>query len=88
MFTTAYDQYALEAFKVNSIDYLPKPIEAAPLRRAIAKLQRIIRGSETRGDVGALLRKVRQLVEEKKPEYLVQYLPAPAIGLSLSTFRM
>lgn len=72
VFTTAYDQYALEAFKVNSIDYLLKPIEAEPLRRAIAKLQRIIRGSETRGDVDALLRQVRQLVEEKKPEYLVR----------------
>jgi two-component system LytT family response regulator len=72
VFTTAYDQYALEAFKVNSIDYLLKPIESDPFRRAVAKLQRIIRGAETRGDLDALLRQVRQLVEEKKPEYLVR----------------
>src|SRR5438046_10615424 len=37
VFTTAYDQYALEAFKVNSIDYLLKPVEAANLQRALAK---------------------------------------------------
>lgn len=41
IFTTAYDQYALEAFRVNSIDYLLKPINAADLRRALEKLQRL-----------------------------------------------
>jgi DNA-binding LytR/AlgR family response regulator len=35
IFTTAYDQYALRAFKVNSIDYLLKPIEPADLARAL-----------------------------------------------------
>ena len=39
IFTTAYDRYALEAFKVNSIDYLLKPIGAADLRRALDKLE-------------------------------------------------
>ena len=38
IFTTAYDQYALEAFKVNSIDYLLKPITPEDLRRALEKL--------------------------------------------------
>ena len=37
IFTTAYDQYALEAFKVNSIDYLLKPIKKDELKRAIDK---------------------------------------------------
>jgi len=41
IFTTAYDQYALRAFEVNSIDYLLKPIEAEPLDRALAKLGRL-----------------------------------------------
>ncbi len=41
IFTTAYDQYALEAFRVNSIDYLLKPINAADLHRAIEKLLRL-----------------------------------------------
>jgi two-component system, LytTR family, response regulator LytT len=41
IFTTAYDQYALEAFRVNSIDYLLKPIQPADLHRALEKLRRL-----------------------------------------------
>lgn len=37
IFTTAYDEYALRAFKVNSIDYILKPIKAEDLRHAIDK---------------------------------------------------
>lgn len=41
IFTTAYDEYALRAFKVNSIDYLLKPINSAELRRALEKFARL-----------------------------------------------
>jgi len=41
VFTTAYDRYALEAFAVNSIDYLLKPVEAARLEKALDKLERL-----------------------------------------------
>lgn len=41
IFTTAYDEYALEAFKVNSIDYLLKPFKEEDLKRALDKLQRL-----------------------------------------------
>ena len=41
IFTTAYDQYAIEAFKVNSIDYLLKPINEEGVKRAIEKWQRL-----------------------------------------------
>jgi two-component system, LytTR family, response regulator len=41
IFTTAYDEYALRAFEVNSIDYLLKPAEPAQLARALAKLDRL-----------------------------------------------
>ena len=54
IFTTAYDQYALEAFKVNSIDYLLKPINADAVRRALEKLRRLS-GSE-RSDYGSRVR--------------------------------
>ena len=39
IFTTAYDEYALKAFKVNSIDYLLKPIDSASIKGAIKKLE-------------------------------------------------
>ena len=41
IFTTAYDQYAIEAFKVNSIDYLLKPINEESVKRALDKWQRL-----------------------------------------------
>lgn len=41
IFTTAYDEYALQAFKVNSIDYLLKPFKEEDLTRALDKLQRL-----------------------------------------------
>ena len=41
IFTTAYDEYALRAFEVNSIDYLVKPIEPQQLERAVGKLGRL-----------------------------------------------
>lgn len=41
IFTTAYDQYALQAFQVNSIDYLLKPVEERHLLRALDKIERL-----------------------------------------------
>jgi len=45
IFTTAYNQYALKAFEVNSIDYLLKPVEPEQLERALNKLERFRGGS-------------------------------------------
>ncbi len=39
VFTTAYDQYAMDAFRVNSIDYLLKPIKPEELQRALDKFR-------------------------------------------------
>jgi DNA-binding LytR/AlgR family response regulator len=39
IFTTAYDEYALKAFKVSSIDYLLKPIDLNSVRKALKKLE-------------------------------------------------
>ena len=41
IFTTAYDEYALQAFKVNSIDYLLKPVDLEALTNALAKFRAI-----------------------------------------------
>lgn len=40
IFTTAYDEYAIRAFKVNSVDYLLKPIDEADLIAALEKFER------------------------------------------------
>ena len=45
IFTTAYDQYAIKAFKVNSIDYLLKPIEPEALQNAWNKFQSLSKES-------------------------------------------
>ncbi len=39
IFTTAYDEYAIQAFKVNSVDYLLKPIELADLQASLRKYE-------------------------------------------------
>ena len=41
IFTTAYDEYALDAFRVNSIDYILKPVDTEALRRAIEKFRKL-----------------------------------------------
>ena len=56
VFTTAYDKYALEAFGVNSVDYLLKPIEAAQLDRALDKIGRL--GAIARPDIQSVLEKL------------------------------
>ena len=43
IFTTAYDEYAIEAFRVNSIDYLLKPIKTEDLKRALEKFKKLTR---------------------------------------------
>ena len=65
VFTTAYDQYALEAFAVNSIDYLLKPIELERLDRALDKLVRF--AGQPRPDVRDLARALaRELAPGRK----------------------
>ena len=61
VFTTAYSQYALEAFDVNSIAYLLKPVEAAQLERALDKIERLRGGAEPRPELRELLDRVTAL---------------------------
>ena len=70
IFTTAYDQYALKAFAVNSVDYLLKPIEPEALERALKKVERL-RGSGQSGqpDLHALLKQLTDSLRAAEPEY-------------------
>lgn len=60
IFTTAYDEYAIEAFKVNSIDYLLKPIKTIELQRALTKFSKW-----SPKDITNYLSKISELVGSK-----------------------
>lgn len=64
VFTTAYDQYALEAFRVNSIDYLLKPIEAEHLERAVTKAERMLGQGERPLEMRALLAQINATLQQ------------------------
>lgn len=55
IFTTAYDEYALRAFKVNSVDYLLKPIGATDLQHALDKLRTLQHSPDQNNALTALI---------------------------------
>jgi len=69
IFTTAYDEYALKAFKVNSVDYLLKPINRKELKSAIDKFT-IIHQSPT--DYSKLETVIKQLQPQQKERFLIK----------------
>ncbi len=64
IFTTAYDEYALKAFKVNSIDYLLKPIQSEDIIAAINKLKELRHTSEQEN----LYQAIRNIQYKKEDE--------------------
>lgn len=69
IFTTAYDQYGVRAFRVNSIDYLMKPIEPEELERALNKLEHLRRPA-LQPDWGRLA----HLIQQKQPTFRERFL--------------
>ncbi len=67
IFTTAYDQYALKAFEVNSIDYLLKPVDPEQLQRALGKLGRFRGGSKP--EWRALIEELAGQLRPAQPDY-------------------
>jgi DNA-binding LytR/AlgR family response regulator len=74
VFTTAYDSYALEAFRVNSIDYLLKPVKREELTRALNKFRKT-RGSVLLPDLGRLLQQLQPSapVREFKRRFIIRF---------------
>ncbi|MEZ4775508.1 MAG: LytTR family DNA-binding domain-containing protein [Bacteroidia bacterium] len=70
IFSTAYDQYAIRAFKVNSIDYLLKPIEKEELAQSLKKFQQA-RPTEPKVDLSVL---AEALLGKKSPEYQKRFM--------------
>lgn len=76
IFTTAYDEYTLKAFKVNSVDYLLKPIEEDALSTALAKYHKVFSGRFTsREDIEKIIRDI-------SGQYKSRFLIKTATGFS------
>jgi two-component system LytT family response regulator len=78
IFTTAYDQYALQAFGVNSVDYLLKPIEPEALDRALDKVERLRASARdssedsahaSQPNLEALLQQIANSLHDAHPDY-------------------
>jgi DNA-binding LytR/AlgR family response regulator len=68
IFTTAYDEYTLRAFKVNSVDYLLKPIKPEDLKNAIHKFNELHNHIDSSGFKLAL----QQLQTKQKERFLIK----------------
>jgi DNA-binding LytR/AlgR family response regulator len=71
IFTTAYDEYALKAFKVNSIDYILKPVDKDELRNALKKLESLTAGSASTQRLVDNIGQVVNLLSKKTKERFV-----------------
>lgn len=70
IFITAYDQYALDAFKVNAIDYLLKPIKEEDLQHALEKFEKFRPGGNL--DYEALAKAIRQEQDNFQKRFLIR----------------
>jgi len=82
IFTTAYDEYALRAFKVNSVDYLLKPVEASDIRAAMKKLKVLSENGPVQTTLSGLMDFFR-----KEQKYRTHFL-IPAKGDKLIPVRV
>jgi DNA-binding LytR/AlgR family response regulator len=68
IFTTAYDEYTLKAFKVNSVDYLLKPIKPIELKNALDKYSQL----HQRIDFAGIEMALKQLRPKQKERFLIK----------------
>lgn len=85
IFTTAYDTYAIDAFKVNSVDYLLKPIDEAELKQALDKYDKhhgIKRGQGKQGNLNGLITSLPPTIKKRclvKRGAFFDYIEVPDI---------
>lgn len=70
IFITSYDQYAIQAFKVNSIDYLLKPVNIDELQRSLDKFQKLGFKSNTTDNYRQLI----DMMMNKQPEFKKRFM--------------
>lgn len=72
IFTTAYNEYALEAFRSNGIAYLQKPIVPGELTEAVSKAKKLVADDHAPQDYSALLASLGLKKQEYREHFLVQ----------------
>lgn len=86
VFTTAYDQYAVEAFAAGALDYLLKPIAKERLEQAVARLRERLRLSETAPDLGRLMAELdKRLRPQGEAEQRIRWISA-SVGDTIKLF--
>ncbi|MEO6324544.1 MAG: response regulator transcription factor, partial [Thermoanaerobaculia bacterium] len=65
VFVTAFDEYAVEAFRQGAIDYLVKPVERERLTETVARLKERLEAPASAPDVGALLGRLAQRLDAR-----------------------
>lgn len=99
IFTTAFDQYAVQAFQFNSIDYLLKPIDSEELHAALAKVKTIVNSQfsivnspSTTDAIAQLLASVKSNTIRYRERFLIphradEFLIVPVSEVSCITIR-
>jgi two-component system, LytTR family, response regulator LytT len=72
IFTTAYDQYAIKAFEVNSIDYLLKPVQVEKLKHALEKVKSLVPSATAPVAYQDLLKLLQSPRQEYKTRFMVR----------------
>lgn len=73
IFTTAYEDYALQAFKVNSVDYLLKPIDESDVTRAIEKLKLLRSARSFAIDYAEILKTIQPPPKKYKDRFIIKF---------------
>lgn len=72
IFTTSYDEYAIKAFQVNSVDYLLKPVEKAALQKSIDKYKKLFATPTQNKQIEQMLAQISFVKKEFKSRLLVK----------------
>lgn len=90
IFTTAYDEYAIQAFKVDSVDYLLKPIKESDLIRAFSKFEKLYKSDislKKEFDYNSIIEAIRDGKRQYRSRFLItgvsSYVTIPVNDIAL-----